>query len=79
MFDLSENDLQILGCWLSAWDNSNHKLPGGLCYRQVMDLADKLGLDKPTELAALCEDPEKYLDDVDGRMVRKLKWLGVID
>ena len=56
--NLSKDELEIVECFVQGWDESGHKLFGGISYQAVMDLLNKLGLEVPSRL-------QYFLDLVD--------------
>ena len=48
--NLSKDELEIVECFVQGWDESGHKLFGGISYQAVMDLLNKLGLEVPSRL-----------------------------
>ena len=57
---MSEEEKEILNCMVQAWDENNAPLPGDICYQQVFDLLDKLGLDRPVRLLAFIDFTKKH-------------------
>lgn len=50
---LTEQEKEVVECLLSAWTKGDMPLYGGLCYQDVYDLMDKLGVDKTDAVAEL--------------------------
>ncbi len=60
---LGITELRILDAWLASWDDNDNRLPAGISYGMVLQLAEKLGLAPPRKMKAL-------LDLVDNKKLR---------
>lgn len=58
--ELDERERDILNCWLKAWDQGDHPLYGNRNYGEVLELVEKLGLERPANLERLVADPHAY-------------------
>lgn len=43
---LTDREKEVLECMRNGWIKGQMPLYGGLCYQDVLDLLDKLGIDK---------------------------------
>lgn len=50
---LNEREREVIECLLHGWTLGEMPLYGGLCYQDVYDLMDKLGVDKSEAVKAL--------------------------
>jgi hypothetical protein len=52
---LNEKEKEILNVIVATWDEADNPLPGGFCYNDVFNVLDKLGLERPKFLEAICK------------------------
>lgn len=57
-------DKLIIECLLKAWDDGDHGLYGHLCYNDVFEFCDRLGIARPQNIIDFLKKYDKNFKEI---------------